>query len=119
MTQVAAVRTSCPARVCGCRHRQAHVLVALRIRIAAVHARHKARYYTASDLIDTLYRGMADNSVGGIIESLLRNDLILIDLCIPCDYAEGLCCVPLTDVMARAFFDTSGRCWYRHSCSLR
>ena len=28
---------------------------------------------------ETLYRGLADNSVGRIIDTLLRNDLILID----------------------------------------
>jgi len=29
---------------------------------AAVHAGHKVRYFTAADLIDTLYRGLADTS---------------------------------------------------------
>ena len=37
------------------------------------------RYFTAADLADTLYRGLADNSVGKVIEALLRNDLILVD----------------------------------------
>ena len=36
-------------------------------------------YCTAADLIDTLYRGLADNSVGKIIDGLIRNDLIMID----------------------------------------
>jgi DNA replication protein DnaC len=40
---------------------------------------HKVRYFTAADLTETLYRGLADNSVGKVIENLLRNDLILID----------------------------------------
>jgi DNA replication protein DnaC len=56
---------------------KSHVLVALGI--SAVHAGHKVRYFTAADLTDTLYRGMADNSVGRVIENLLRNDLILVD----------------------------------------
>ncbi len=56
---------------------KSHVLVALGA--AAVHAGHKVRYFTAADLAETLYRGMADNSVGRVIENLLRNDLILID----------------------------------------
>jgi len=30
-------------------------------------------------LAETLYRGLADNSVGRVIESLLRNDLVLVD----------------------------------------
>ncbi len=56
---------------------KSHVLVALGI--TAVHAGHKVRYFTAADLAETLYRGLADNSVGRVIENLLRNDLILVD----------------------------------------
>ena len=56
---------------------KSHVLVSLGI--SAVHAGHKVRYFTAADLVDTLYRGLADNSVGKVIELLLRNDLILVD----------------------------------------
>ncbi len=56
---------------------KSHVLVALGI--SAVHAGRKVRYFTAADLADALYRGLADNSVGKVIETLLRNDLILID----------------------------------------
>ncbi len=46
---------------------------------AAIHAGHKVRYFTAADLVETLYRGLADNTVGKIIESLLRVDLIILD----------------------------------------
>jgi DNA replication protein DnaC len=56
---------------------KSHVLVALGA--AAVRAGHKVRYFTAADLTETLYRGLADNSVGRVIDTLLRNDLILID----------------------------------------
>lgn len=56
---------------------KSHVLVAAGI--AAVQAGHKARYYTAADLVDALYRALADNSVGKVIDTLLRHDLILID----------------------------------------
>jgi DNA replication protein DnaC len=56
---------------------KSHVLVALGV--AAVQAGHKVRYFTAADLAETLYRGLADNSVGRVIESLLRNDLLLVD----------------------------------------
>src|SRR5450755_2685230 len=56
---------------------KSHVLVALGIN--AVHAGHKVRYFTAAELTETLYRGLADNSVGKVIENLLRNDLILVD----------------------------------------
>ena len=56
---------------------KSHLLVALGA--AAVAAGHKVRYYTAAELTETLYRGLADNSVGRVIDTLLRNDLILID----------------------------------------
>jgi DNA replication protein DnaC len=56
---------------------KSHVLVA--VGIDAVAAGHKVRYFTAADLVDTLYRGLADNSVGKVIENLLRNDLVLVD----------------------------------------
>ena len=35
-------------------------------------AGHKVRYFTAADLAETLCRGLADNSVGKIIDTLLR-----------------------------------------------
>jgi len=56
---------------------KSHTLIALGH--AAVAAGHKVRYNTAADLIDTLYRGMADNTVGRVIDGLLRNELIIID----------------------------------------
>ena len=56
---------------------KSHLLVALGV--AAVQAGHKVRYLTAAELAETLYRGLADNSVGRIIDTLLRNDLILVD----------------------------------------
>jgi DNA replication protein DnaC len=56
---------------------KSHALVALGI--AAVHAGHRVRYFTAADLVETLYRGLADNSVGRVIDTLLRNDLIICD----------------------------------------
>ena len=46
---------------------------------AAIAAGHKVRYFTAADLIDTLYRGLADNTVGKIIDTLLRADLVILD----------------------------------------
>jgi DNA replication protein DnaC len=56
---------------------KSHLLVALGA--AAVAAGHKVRYFTAAELTETLYRGLADNSVGRVIDTLLRNELILID----------------------------------------
>jgi hypothetical protein len=49
---------------------KSHVLVALGV--AAVEAGHRVRYFTAADLVETLYRALADNSVGRVIENLLR-----------------------------------------------
>ena len=56
---------------------KSHTLVALGV--AAVQAGHKVRYFTAADLVDTLYRGLADNSVARVIDTLLRYDLIILD----------------------------------------
>ena len=56
---------------------KSHLLVALGV--AAVHTGHRVRYFTAAELVETLYRGMADNSVGRVIDTLLRNDLIIVD----------------------------------------
>jgi len=56
---------------------KSHLLVALGA--AAVQAGHKVRYFTAAELTETLYRGLADNSVGRVIDTLLRNELIIID----------------------------------------
>jgi DNA replication protein DnaC len=65
---------------------KSHLLVAFGV--AAVQAGHRVRYYTAAELVETLYRGLADNSVGKVLDTLLRKDLIIIDLCRHGDYAE-------------------------------
>jgi DNA replication protein DnaC len=56
---------------------KSHLMLALGS--AAVDAGHRVRYYSAADLVDTLYRGLADNSVGKIIDTLLRQELIIVD----------------------------------------
>jgi DNA replication protein DnaC len=56
---------------------KSHVLVALGA--AAVRAGNKVRYFTAAGLAGTLYRGLAGNSAGKVIDTLLRNDLLLVD----------------------------------------
>jgi len=66
---------------------KSHSLIALGV--AAIEHGHRVRYFTAADLVETLYRGLADNSVGRLIDTLLRNDLIIIDLCRHRDYAEA------------------------------
>lgn len=56
---------------------KSHLLVAAGV--AAVTAGHRVRYFTAAELVETLYRGLADNSVGRVIDTLLRNDLVIVD----------------------------------------
>jgi DNA replication protein DnaC len=46
---------------------------------AAVEAGRKVRYFTAVELIEHLYRAVADNTVGKAIEQVCRNELIIID----------------------------------------
>lgn len=54
-----------------------HYLIALGH--AAVEAGHKVRYFTAVELVEHLYRAVADNTVGRALETVCRNDLIIID----------------------------------------
>ena len=56
---------------------KSHSLVALGH--AAVEAGYRVRYFSAAELVDTLYRGLADNSVGRVIESILRADAVIVD----------------------------------------
>jgi DNA replication protein DnaC len=56
---------------------KSHLLLALGH--AAVEAGHRVRYFAATDLVETLYRGLADNSVGRLIDNLLRAALIQLD----------------------------------------
>lgn len=56
---------------------KSHTLIGLGA--AAVAAGHKVRYLTAADLVETLYRSLADNTVGKTIDTLLRNDLLILD----------------------------------------
>jgi DNA replication protein DnaC len=56
---------------------KSHLLVALGH--AAVEAGLRVRYFSAIELVETLYRGLADNSVGRILDGLVRSDLIVVD----------------------------------------
>jgi DNA replication protein DnaC len=56
---------------------KSHVLVALGH--AAVAEGLRVRYFAAADLVETLYRGLADNSVAKIIDSVLRAELVIVD----------------------------------------
>jgi len=72
---------------------KSHLLVALGHE--AVSAGYKVRYFSAPTLIEALYRGLADNSVGKVIDQILRADLILID---------EIGFAPMDDTGAQLFF---------------
>jgi DNA replication protein DnaC len=56
---------------------KSHVLIALGY--AAVHTERRVRYLTAAELVERLFAGLADNSVGKTIDSLLRHHYLIID----------------------------------------
>ncbi len=56
---------------------KSHLLVALGH--AAVSSGLRVRYFAAIDLVESLYRGLADNSVGRILDGLMRSDLLICD----------------------------------------
>jgi DNA replication protein DnaC len=56
---------------------KSHILIALGH--AAAHAGHRVRYLTAVELVEKLFAGLADNTVGKTIDTLLRNHYIIID----------------------------------------
>ena len=86
---------------------KSHMLVALGI--AAVEAGHRVRYFTAADLVETLYRGLADNSVGRVIDTLLRNDLVIVD---------ELGFAPLDDTGAQLLFRFVAAAYERRSLGI-
>jgi DNA replication protein DnaC len=86
---------------------KSHMLVALGS--AAVEAGHRVRYFTAADLVETLYRGLADNSVGKVIDTLLRNDLIILD---------ELGFAPLDDTGAQLLFRFVAAAYERRSLGI-
>lgn len=86
---------------------KSHMLLA--VGIAAVEHGHRVRYFTAADLLDTLYRGLADNSVGRVIDTLLRNDLILVD---------ELGFAPLDDTGAQLLFRFVAAAYERRSLGI-
>jgi DNA replication protein DnaC len=86
---------------------KSHMLVALGV--AAVRAGHKVRYFTAAELVETLYRALADNSVGRIIETLLRCDLIICD---------ELGFAPLDDTGAQLLFRFVAAAYERRSLGI-
>ncbi|MCD2193683.1 IS21-like element helper ATPase IstB [Actinomycetospora endophytica] len=86
---------------------KSHLLVALGH--AAVEAGHRVRYFTAADLVETLYRGLADNSVGRVIDSLLRYDLIILN---------EIGFAPLDDTAAQLLFRLVAAVYERRSLAI-
>ncbi len=86
---------------------KSHLLLALGV--AAVHAGHRVRYFTAAELVETLYRALADNSVGRLIDNLLRNDLIICD---------ELGFAPLDDTAAQLLFRFVAAAYERRSLGI-
>ncbi|HEY6424732.1 MAG TPA: ATP-binding protein, partial [Pseudonocardiaceae bacterium] len=86
---------------------KSHLLVAMGV--AAVHAGYRVRYFTAADLVETLYRGLADNSVGRVIDTLLRNGLIILD---------ELGFAPLDDTGAQLLFRFVAAAYERRSLGI-
>ena len=86
---------------------KSHLLVGLGV--AAVAAGHRVRYFTAADLVETLYRGLADNSVGRVIDTLLRNDYVIVD---------ELGFAPLDDTGAQLLFRFVAAAYERRSLGI-
>lgn len=72
---------------------KSHLLIALGH--AAIASGKRVRYFIAAELVEVLYRALADNSVGKVIDALLRNDLVIVD-------EVGF--APLDDVGTQLFF---------------
>jgi DNA replication protein DnaC len=86
---------------------KSHILIS--VGIAAVEHGHRVRYFTAADLVDTLYRGLAHNSVGRVIDTLLRHDLLLV---------HELGFAPLDDTGAQLLFRFVAAAYERRSLGI-
>lgn len=56
---------------------KSHLLIALGH--VAIHAEQRVRYLTAAELVERLFSGLADNTVGKTIDTLLRNAYVIVD----------------------------------------
>lgn len=56
---------------------KSHMLIALGY--AAVHGGLRVRYLTAAELVERLFSGLADNTVGRTIDTLLRHHYVIVD----------------------------------------
>ena len=69
----------------------------------------RVRYLRADELVEQLYRGLADNSVGKQIDTLLRYDLVIVD---------ELGFAPLDDTAAQLLFRIVAACYERRSLAI-
>jgi DNA replication protein DnaC len=53
--------------------------LAIALSRAGVDAGHRVRYFRSDVLVEQLYRGLADNTVSKVVDSILRADLVVID----------------------------------------
>jgi DNA replication protein DnaC len=86
---------------------KSHLLISLGH--AAVQAGFRVRYLVAAELVETLYRGLADNSVGRVIETLLRADFVAVD---------ELGFAPLDDVGSQLLFRFVSASYERRSLGI-
>ena len=86
---------------------KSHLLVVLGHH--AIDAGHRVRYFTAAELVETLYRGLADNSVGRVIETILKADVVLID---------EIGFAPLDDTGTQLFFRLVAAAYERRSLGI-
>jgi DNA replication protein DnaC len=86
---------------------KSHLLIGLGQ--AAVKTGKRVRYFTAAALVESLYRGLADNSVGRLIEGLLRADLVIVD---------ELGFAPLDDVGSQLLFRFVAAAYERRSLGI-
>jgi DNA replication protein DnaC len=77
--------------------------------IAAAEHGHRVRYSNDADLVETLYRGLADNSVGRVIDTLLHNNLVIVD---------ELGFAPLDDTGAQLLFRFVAAAYERRSLGI-
>jgi len=68
---------ACPVLIGPAGTGKSHCLIGLGY--AAVRAGLRVRYLRADELVETLYRGLADNSVDRVIDNRLRNDYVIVD----------------------------------------
>lgn len=86
---------------------KSHLLIGLSE--AAIQSGKRVRYFAAAALVETLYRGLADNSVGRLMEGLLKADLIVID---------ELGFAPLDDVGSQLLFRFVAAAYERRSLGI-